>query len=274
MTYRARFEQMIDELDADPRVVVARAYLGPAASDEAIRAAEREVGAPLAPEVAAFYREMNGLSLRWVFTEEATPADRARASSPFDSVDSTGTTPGLVNLMCIEEVFVPSDVYQGELWVEAIENDEVGIRIGKKRRRGRKAAAGIRPFDYYSDFRMAAFLLGRGEASPPVILGDAHGADWSMSGSGELTAYLEAVLALRGSVQARATFMISALSELLGWTFAAEELRANPPALDRVLEWSRLPVDEADEQWAAAVEPMLRASNDRRAKRALRELFG
>lgn len=274
MNYLERFRALVAELEADPRIVVQRAFLGEPAKTEALAQAQRSLGTDLAPEILGFYRELNGASIRWVLAEHATAADRKRKTGPFREIDSSNTTPGLIHFMPIEEVFVSAERYQEELWFDWMEDSDERVKVGKKRYKQIDFAKGLRPFDYYCDLSMAGFFVGGRDASPPVLLGDDHGADWTMSGMGDFGAYVDGVLALRGSVPGRRTFMLSALSETLGWTFAVGQWRNAPPSLDQVIAWSQPggEEDDADERWVADVEPLLTASSDAKAKRFLREL--
>src|SRR5207302_8739306 len=94
MAYLERFLALVNELERDPRVVVERAHIGPPASPGAIANAERVFGAALAPEVVAFYRELDGFSLRWVLAKHAKKSDRVRKTGPLEAVDGSNTTPG------------------------------------------------------------------------------------------------------------------------------------------------------------------------------------
>jgi len=266
-----RFRDMLAELEADPRIVVERAFIGRPATPAAIEQAQRVLGAQLAPEILDFYRKHDGISIRWVFAEDARPGDRKRANTPFTEIDSSNTASGLIHFMPIDEVFVSADRYEGELWSAAQANLDELTKVGTRRYKHLDFRKGLRPFDYYSDFSMAAFFVGGHDANPPVLLGDDHGADWTTSGGGDFTAYVDGVLALRGSVHGRRTFMLSVLSETLGWQFAVEHWRKAPPTLDQVLAWSRRGRDD-DESWLVDVEPLLEASTDPKARRLLREL--
>ncbi len=65
MSWRARFDALIRELNDHPDIQVHTAELGAPATAEAIAAAEAFLGHALPDDVAAFYREMDGARVSW-----------------------------------------------------------------------------------------------------------------------------------------------------------------------------------------------------------------
>ncbi|MAQ16631.1 MAG: hypothetical protein CMN30_17790 [Sandaracinus sp.] len=92
MTWRARFEALIRELNDHADIEVITTELGAPASDADIAAAEAFLGRALPAEVAAFYRELNGADIEWSHTD-GTRADAGAR--------------GVIRIMDLASVFRP-----------------------------------------------------------------------------------------------------------------------------------------------------------------------
>jgi hypothetical protein len=160
-TYADRFRSMIAELEADPRIAVTRAYIAPPATDKAIERAHAALGFKLARDVLDFYRSANGVSLRWELAGKGKPK---KSTTPFTNIDDT-QAPGLVHLMPIEAVCEAT--YEEILWFDHMTETNDRVKVGGARVKLIDFAKGLRPFDYYSEFRMAAFYVGGRAPSPP-----------------------------------------------------------------------------------------------------------
>jgi hypothetical protein len=78
--WKARFEEMLAELDAHPMIRVDTSEIRPPASESEIERATAAAGGVLPPGMADLYREMNGMRLEWsardgiVFDTDAPPS--------------------------------------------------------------------------------------------------------------------------------------------------------------------------------------------------------
>lgn len=71
MSWRARFEALLEELEAHEDIEVFEDELGPPAEEADLAEAAVILGRPLPEDVAAFYRELNGVDINWGHREPA-----------------------------------------------------------------------------------------------------------------------------------------------------------------------------------------------------------
>ncbi len=218
LAYVERFRAMVEELRRNSEIRVLEFNVRPPVSDADLAAVEEHLGAELHPALRSFYRQADGLQLRWINTSrEAFDPERHVASeqwlTPPDIMRDEGACPGCVNLLPLREAFLDAN-WEGQIWFpdaeEAKEQVEfVGARFESQQAFNRV----IRPFDYFHFFRQAAFLLRPGNGSPPVLIGDDHGACWTNSLAVGFETYLETLLAQRGAVESRKAFTDSSGEE-------------------------------------------------------------
>ncbi len=194
--YLRRFQVMVAELRQSPDVAVARVHVAPPVSEQTIARVRSKLGFALSDSILAFYRQANGLALEWVPKDHPAydPASHDRESSePFDMVpqDVPG---GTINLYPLEAL---ADDYEDVFWFQWMEGQTTEL-AGKSYDLLAFSRA-IRPVDYFSEHSMAALFVGDRVPDPPVLLGDDHGASFTSFAPTDFVAYLEAILALRGS---------------------------------------------------------------------------
>lgn len=72
-SYRARFDTLAATIASHPYLVVNEYRVGVGAEETSLAALQRDLGAPLDDAAMAFYREADGLTLRWGFDPRAAP---------------------------------------------------------------------------------------------------------------------------------------------------------------------------------------------------------
>lgn len=194
--YIRRFHEMVDELRRRPDIALARVHVAPPVSEEAIERVHAKLGFAIADRILGFYRQANGLSLEWVPREHSAfdPASHGvERDDPFDMVpqDVLG---GVINIYPFESLL---DDYEDLLWFQSMAGQT--IEIDGKTHDLLELSRSIRPFDYYSEESMAAFVLHERASDPPVRIGDDHGASFTRFPPTDFETYMEGMLALRGS---------------------------------------------------------------------------
>lgn len=163
---------------------------------------------------ARFYRQADGLSLRWIHRDNPVfdakqhrrvqgrlvPGfvSKAPIARGLDVIDNSGADDGCICLLPVREAFVDAD-WEDMLYFDWMTDAEKQDRDDKSYgllsfRRS------LRIFDFFSYYEMAA--VPTLEKSLPVIVGTDHGADWD-GRTVDFEAYWEFVLAHYGSVHAR-----------------------------------------------------------------------
>lgn len=64
--FLTRMNALVDELRAHPKVTLLNYHVPPPATEEDFAAVEAHIGRPLPNDIKAFYRQCNGIQLRWV----------------------------------------------------------------------------------------------------------------------------------------------------------------------------------------------------------------
>lgn len=183
------FRTLAAALEAHPDIWVARAQILPGADPEDLARAEAHLGAPLDPEVKAFYAAHNGLAISWMWK----PSDRFQDFSydvdtselPFwmDLMQNYGPPfDGQIIVAPIGEVFVdsyesieePSDFAPDIAYMEYFEVPK-GSETGKfslgERNFGSEAAfrSQLRIFDYYVRDNGNLMLFETGNSDPDLF---------------------------------------------------------------------------------------------------------
>jgi hypothetical protein len=170
---------MVRELEGDRRLLVTHFWIGPPAGEGELRRVEASLGGPLPASVRAFYRETNGLQLRWVDRESAfyrEADERPREDRYVEGLQGDDDSAnGLINLRPVEGLLDE-------------DNDE------------------NRCFDDFSAHGSVAFELRDGRLDPAVYLGADFNADWQTTRV-DFTSYLELILHFRGEIGARSRFL-------------------------------------------------------------------
>jgi hypothetical protein len=244
--YRKRFEAMVERLRAHPDIALLNLSIAAPVSPAKLAAVEKKLSVPLDPAVAAFYRQCDGLSLRWISKRHPDYEPKrmrfsARRMSWKDVVATDGAEDGCICILPLEQALV-KESWKGRLFFEH-DSDENQEQFGKKSYGVATFNRALRPFDYFSFYNMMGFLLLPGAKDMPVIMGGDHGACWTDSRVTDFASYMETVLAHYGSVWARV--------RLYGEDFghrkkplkhSREQWEGRPPSLAKLLK-------EAEENW-------------------------
>lgn len=230
--YLRRFQEMVADLRKSPDVAVARVHVAPPVTDEAIARVHAKLGFRLSDAIVGFYRQANGLALEWVPKDHPAydaAAHDEESSEPFDMVpqDVPG---GVINIYPFESLL---DSYEDVFWFEWMAGQKA--ELAGQTYDLLAFSKAIRPFDYYSEYTMAAFFLGDGSPDPRVLLGDDHGASFTAFAPTDFSTYMEAILALRGSWVGRERFFCRNERPLPSGHQAWREVA---PPLDTLIRWS------------------------------------
>jgi hypothetical protein len=188
--FRESFEEMLDALQAHPKVEVFDALVRPPASGEAIKDAERMLGRALPDDVLDFYLAHDGVYLAWGLKGR----EYGNAIEPFGWPDY-GTPPGVINLLPIVEAFSPGWVQDFTInWTA----DDHRIIYGVDQDEDDKRVHAV-VVDFYSKFYHADLVFGPVDRPGFVLIADDHGAELMESNLSSFTTYLDVVLACWGT---------------------------------------------------------------------------
>lgn len=221
-----RFRQMVAALEAHPDVRILESHIAPPVSEADVRAVHEHLGAELDPAILNFHRQCDGLSLMWVTT------DNPNADSNNTSFNDYHPGDGAINIYPLKEVFVDanwSEIHYFEFMKDHEDDQEFAGRSYQLWDFSRS----IRVFDDFNIYNMAGFVMIAAEGeplSPPVSIGDDHGACWTDARLTDFEGYMETVLATYGSIAARRRILL---------TYAGH--RSKPLRLDRSY-WDSNPV--------------------------------
>lgn len=193
------FRQLVTTLKAHRDIWVAREQILPGASPEMLQKAETCLGAPLHPEVKAFFAHHNGLAIEWMFKH----TDRYQ-SGPY-KVD-TSELPFWMDLMTdyghpydaqiivapIEEIFMDnyneikahSDFAPAIAYMEYIElpegEEEGRFTLGDRQFKSETAfRSQLRIVDYYTRDIGNLMLLEHGKSDPDLFHLEDHWNDFN-----------------------------------------------------------------------------------------------
>jgi len=195
---------MVATLQAQPAVQLLTFCTFPPASEEQLLAIEQALGFPLDETIKNFYRQTNGLQLRWIMKAnpsfdseahqfQAAPVDWMYAHFDYWPED------GSILLWPIDEVFSydwKEFIYfdwMNDADTETFAGQTYGLLSFSKK---------IKPFDIFSKELDMAFFMD-GTSNPPVIMGDTCYTDSFIT---SFASYLEFLLYTKGIIEARDEF--------------------------------------------------------------------
>ncbi|MBD2767980.1 SMI1/KNR4 family protein [Hymenobacter sp. BT664] len=204
MNYVQRFTEMVGALQTQPEVQLLTFCTFPPASEDQLLAIEQALGFPLDEAIKDFYRQTNGLQLRWImkanpkFDSEAHQFQDAPEDWTYAAYDYWPDD-GSVFLWPIDKVLYYD-------WKDFIYFDGMN-NIDKERFAGKTYGLlsfkeKIKPFDFFSKYENMSFFLD-GTSNPPVIMGTDNQAVYTDSVVTNFTSYLEFLLYTKGIVLAR-----------------------------------------------------------------------
>ncbi|MCW5851048.1 MAG: hypothetical protein KIT87_13315 [Anaerolineae bacterium] len=212
--YKARLEKMIQDLGKYSWVEIVEHQLNPAASDKDLKRVEDLLGAPLAKPIRDFYSQVNGLKFRWrikldVSEDKAKELRKISQDYQIEIAESDSDPMVMINFIPITESMIKRD------WHELIDPQQgetvefAGDKYSYEEFRPR-----LKPFDLFSLYSCAAFLIEQGNGDPKVLILDNHYYEWDNTRITDFDTYLEAVLTTYGLVEARERIFSAARGDL------------------------------------------------------------
>lgn len=233
--YLNEFNAMVEEIKNHQELVLLNTHVCPPVTQAEIDEVQEELGFQLEPSILDFYKQANGLSLRWIHKEnpnyepeEYTYSDKFM--SHFDVIDNNGEEDGCICILPLKKMLVGIN-WKDHLYFD--DDDEDKKEFMGKSYDSLEFDRSLRPFDYFNFYNMAAFFIKEKTAPLPVIMGDDHGACFDDSLITSFQSYMNFVLAHYGATAPRK----ETLGQYGGWeqplfTYDA----SNPPSLSEVLE--------------------------------------
>lgn len=189
-TFRESFEQMLDALQAHPKIEVLDAILRPPASPADIAAAEEALKRPLPDDVRDFYLAHDGVFLAWGLRGRTC----REPLEPFGWPDY-GAPPGVINLLPIREVFSSGWVADDTInWTDDDHRVIFGVDQDEDEERLRAVVV-----DNFSKFHHADLVFGPADQPAWTLIADDHGAELMESNLSSFATYLDVVLAQWGT---------------------------------------------------------------------------
>jgi hypothetical protein len=244
--YRTRFEKMVERLRAHPDIALLNFHMAEPVSAATLASVKKKLTVPLDPAIAAFYRQCDGLSLRWISKRHPDYEPKrmkfsSRRLSWRDVVKTDGEEDGCVCILPLEQALVKMD-WKGRINFDT-DTDEDPVEFGRQSYGSATFNRAVRPFDWFNFYNMMGFLLLPGSASLPVVMGSDHGVCWTDSRTTDFASYLETVLAHYGSVMARRRLYNKVFGHrqkpLL---HSRAQWQEQPPSLEKILK-------QAEKEW-------------------------
>ena len=207
------FKELANALEAHPDIWLARAQFLPGASVAAIEKAERNLGAPLHPELKAFYSHHNGLAIEWMFKQSDRFQGREyevdTSELPFcmDLLEDYGHPfDGQIIVLPLEDVFIRSynDIEEESpfapeiAFMEYIERpDEPSSEpflFGTQTFESETAfRAQLRYFDFYARDDGNLMLFEQGQSNPTLLNLEDHWTNFDPRCTLPLSQYLHRI---------------------------------------------------------------------------------
>lgn len=167
-------------MESHPALSVEEAYIGPGLSMDAIRSVEAAHGLTLESGVKAYYREVNGVIVRWSL-------DPSRSSTAIEHLHCDYEEPvfGAVNMMALEEVAPPWTELRDSAW-------DAGMGLTAK-----QELAEFRPFDDNVEEAFVGFVCKEGRIRDQLHY-LRQGEEYLYDTQSDIAAYIEALAQSRG----------------------------------------------------------------------------
>jgi hypothetical protein len=148
--YRTRFEKMVEQLRAHPDIALLNFHMAGPVSEATLASVEKKLTVPLEPAIAAFYRQCDGLSLRWISKRHPDyDPERMRFSSQLlswqDVVATDGKEDGCVCILPFEQALVEMN-WNDRLFFDD-DSDEDQVEFAGKSYGAATFNRAVRPFD-------------------------------------------------------------------------------------------------------------------------------
>jgi hypothetical protein len=186
-SFRSRFEAMVAALRGHPLVEVYEVWIGPPATNAALRDAEKLIGMPLPEHLHRFYAVHDGVFLEWGLRDRPKP----NRTEPFGFPDY-GQPPGCINLLPVAHAM--SREWEDNCHVNEIQPDHQAMLFGVIPEPPPPLRAVC--IDNFSRYNHADLILG---PEPVVVVSTDHGADMDSSDYCSFVTYLDMTLAIWGT---------------------------------------------------------------------------
>lgn len=206
--YLDRFKAMVEELREHPDVVVTHFNVFPPVSERAFLRARHEFGAEIPEDFLKFYRQTNGLQLRWLFrgaVDFDAQLDRGGKYSElsYRSVyEDNGSIAGCINIQPMKDIFGFGGAWEGIVYFEEAKDQFTQEWLGTiyPNNAFRKS---MKPIDYYN-FYYSILLLTIEKPGPlPILSSSGYFKNIGSSAFASFEDYMEFILAAKGLVSAR-----------------------------------------------------------------------
>ncbi|MCP4442498.1 MAG: pentapeptide repeat-containing protein [Aureispira sp.] len=203
IAYLERFNKLVEELHAHPKVEVLTYHTFPAVQDQVIQKIEQAIGKELDANIKKFYKETNGLQLRWILTsnEDFNSSihrfDEAVLGWDYAAVEYRPED-GCILFLPIEDAFEHSfkNIEPNVSEILSIEGTTYTLPAFFEK---------IKPFDQFSHYCNMVFFLDQ-EGSQLVLMGDEEHLCYTDSRITNFESYIEFLLATKGVAQKRKQF--------------------------------------------------------------------
>ncbi len=208
--YLTRFQNLADEIASHPWLQLREFQVNQPASDDIFEAVKDYLGFPLSEFIYNFYRQANGLRLRWTIKPGITDDEFEKLSEISDDyeiidadLESDEYPFANINILPIEESLIERN-WQGIIYFEEdIDLAHMEFEFAQKTYNRIDFGKKLKPFDVYSNESCMAFLIEDNVQTPKVLcLGD-HYIEWDSTRITDFNSYLEMLLATKGITSAR-----------------------------------------------------------------------
>ncbi|WP_420813403.1 BRCT domain-containing protein [Plesiocystis pacifica] len=222
-----RYRAMLQELQASSEVRLLINHISPPASEADINAVSEHLGEELEASILNFYRQCDGLQLMWATTDNANAQGPGVNTSFYDYHPGDGA----INILSLRETFIDAD-WHGQHYFDFMKDHENDEEFAGESYPLWDFSRSIRVFDNFNIYNMAGFVMIAAKGSPlspPISIGDDHGACWTDARITDFESYMEILLATRGSIAARRELLL---------TYAGH--RSKPLRMDKA-HWDKNP---------------------------------
>ena len=240
-SYLERFETIAHLLRSHPEIALVNFHYNPPVSEDEIEQVVETRGAAISDSILTFYRECNGLWLRWLTLDNNSYDAKLHGfkEGSFRYVEAADCEfDGGICLFPLAETFVDRD-WKDQLWFDWMENSNDTIPLEERDVDLLSFSKSLRPFDYCDYYYLTAFVdIEPKTAEPAILLGADQGANWRSSYVVDFHTYMEFVLSCFGAVRPRAEVFCA--SQPKGRRLTEGEIDLNKWSnLDDLLDWIR-----------------------------------
>lgn len=223
--YITKIQDLADQLKNDPSVQLLNFNLFPAVTEAIIEERENELGYKLDHSITSFFKQTNGLQIRWI-NKNATSfsaEEHLFSEEPLYYLEplweGSSRDIACINILPFEDIFFGNwEEQEGRqimhLWDDYLCDYDAYERektfLGRTYNEGEFRDA-VRPFDLFSNFYATGFLLEEGESNPKVIIIEDQ---WAGIGTDDITTfeeYLHMIIDSAGKIRSRPDFFFKSL---------------------------------------------------------------